>query len=178
MIVFDTETTGLPLPLTAPIEKQPHILEFAGIKLCDTTLEEVGRFEFLAKPPFPISAEITAINGIKDSDVADKPPFAAHYLALAEFFLGERVMVAHNLAFDRKILAFALKRLEKHTHFPWPIEHICTIEKTMHMKGHRLNLTKLHEECFGVGFAGAHRAMADVEALVRCVRYLRGKGKI
>ena len=42
MIVFDTETTGLPLPETAPLESQPRIIEFAGIKL-DHDIKEIDR---------------------------------------------------------------------------------------------------------------------------------------
>ena len=49
MIVFDTETTGLPLTHSAPLESQPKIIEIAVIKL-DFDMNEVERFEALVNP--------------------------------------------------------------------------------------------------------------------------------
>lgn len=47
-IVFDTETTGLLKPESAPLSEQPQIIEFAGIKVDFDTLEEIDRLEFLS----------------------------------------------------------------------------------------------------------------------------------
>ena len=69
MIVFDTETTGLPAADAAPLAKQPHIIEFAAIKLDEDTLEEVSRLEFLSKPPIDLPPIITKITGITDADL-------------------------------------------------------------------------------------------------------------
>ncbi len=178
MIVFDTETTGLPLKGNAPVSKQPHIIEFAGIKLDDNTLEEKDRHEFVCKPPVNITAEITNITGLVNKDLKDKKPFAAHVVDLQNFFLGEKYAAAHNFSFDKGMFIFELQRLGMITKFPWPPEQICTVEKTYHINGHRLNLTKLHEHCFGEAFENAHRAMVDVEALVRCIRWLTDKGEL
>lgn len=189
MIIFDTETTGLPQKSKHPnmLQKQPHIIEFAGIKLDDMTMEEVDRIEFLCRPPLeildPIITKITGITmkpirGNEDHTryLNDKPPFKTFFPKLQEFFLGEEIMVAHNVTFDKDMLWFETERLGKTTNFPWPKDHICTVEKTYSFRNHRLKLIQLHEELFGEGFEEAHQAMADVEALARCVIELRTRG--
>jgi len=179
MIVFDTETTGLPLKGNAPLESQPHIIEFAGIKLKDDTLEEVERIQFLCKPPVKLDAVITNITGLNDEILANEKPFSAYLDKLQKFFFGEWILVAHNLPFDRNMMAFEMKRLNKGTMFPWPPEHICTVERSYDIEGYRLNLTKLHQKATGEEHINnAHRAINDVEALVKCVKYLRGLGRI
>lgn len=178
MIVLDTETTGLERR-GAALKDQPHIAEFAAIKLHDETLEEVARMEFLCKPPILIPAEATAIHKITDEDVADKPPFAAFVPQLQEFFFGERIMVAHNCQYDKQLLSFELQRLGMVQKFPWPMMHVCTVEASYSINNFRLNLTKLHELATGEAFIeNAHRAMQDVEALVRCVRWLHTQGRL
>src|SRR3990172_7857808 len=118
MIVFDTETTGLPGKGNTPIDQQPHIIEFAAIKLTDDTLEEVDRMQFLCKPPIKIEPIITNITGLNDEILANEKPFSAYLEQLQKFFFGQWTMVAHNLPFDRSIMIFELKRLNKITAFP------------------------------------------------------------
>lgn len=177
MIVFDTETTGLELK-GQKLAVQPHIIELGAIKLDNETLEEVSRMSFMCKPPILIPAEAMNVHHITDEMVADLPPFAAFVEELQEFFLGERFMVAHNCAYDMKMLSFALQRIEMVQRFPWPPTHICTVERSHGIKGRRLKLGQLHEIATGEDFSDKHRAIADTEALVRCVRYLRKEGKL
>jgi DNA polymerase III epsilon subunit-like protein len=176
MIVWDTETTGLPKPLVAPLEEQPKIIEFAGIRLDPKTLKETARLEFMCNPGEKLEAIITKITGITDADLADKKPFGFFYQPLVEFFWGEREMAAHNIAFDRSLLFFDLMRMDKHYAFPWPLKHLCTVEASYSIKNRRLKLSELHELAMGKPHKDAHRAMADVEALADCCRWLRKKG--
>lgn len=178
MIVFDTETTGFPKPGGVALSLQPQIIEFAGIKLHDETLEELARLEFLANPGKPLEDIIVKITGLTDAVLAPQSSFGASFKRLAEFFLGERCMVAHYVAFDRQMLTFEIERLGKMNWFPWPPEHKCTVEASMPIKGHKLKLGLMHEHFFGKAHDEAHRAMPDVEALVRCVRELRKGGMI
>ena len=176
-IFFDTETTGLPKPDAAPLRDQPQIIEFAGIRT-DDDFNEVARFEFLCNPGCPLPEEIVKITGITDADLADKLPFVTHLPALSEFFLGTRSMVAHNLAFDKSLLKFELLRLGKELAFPWPPNQICTVEASYGIKNRRLRLYELHEMACGERHKDAHRAMADVEALLRVARWLRQEGHL
>ncbi len=173
MILFDTETTSLTAPEAAPIEQQPWIMEFAAIKVDARSLKETARLQFMCKPPIPIPLDSIKITGITNEMVAGKPPFAAFFPQLQDFFLGERYIIAHNLSFDITALRHEIGRLGKVTAFPWPPKQWCTVEKTLNMKGYRLSLGALHELLFGKPHEDAHRAMIDVEAMWRCVKELR-----
>lgn len=172
MIIWDTETTGLVGPIALPLSKQPRIIEFAGIKVDNKTHKEVGRLEFMCRQPTPLTAEIVGITGITDKMLSTKKTFAEHLPELADFFLGETISIAHNLAFDTSMLSMELQRLDYGCRFPWPFHQICTVVESHHLRGHRLSLTKLHNFCFGKDFPSAHRAMADVEALTKCTLWL------
>lgn len=173
MIVWDTETTGLIAPEAAPIEQQPRMLEFAAIKL-NSKLEERGRLQFLINPhPVVVTPEISKYSNITQEMVANQPPFVARYAELCEFFGGQRVIVAHNLSFDIRVLYYELLRIGKVCAFPWPPRQLCTVEATVHLKGYRLKLGDLHQELTGIEHSeGVHRAMGDTEALVRCLRVM------
>lgn len=173
MIIFDNETTDLVAPEAAPLEQQPYITEFAAIKVHPKTLEEQARLSFFIRPRVRISDESIAITGITNEMVASAPPFAARYEELCEFFGGQRIVVAHNVTFDIAVLYHELRRIGKVTAFPWPPKQICTVEKTVHFHGYRMKLGDLHAELIGAPHVDAHRAMPDVEALVRIVRKLR-----
>lgn len=178
MIIFDTETTALIQNSLLPLKSQPRIIEFFALKLDDVTLETVGELESFIHPGHPLEEETTRITGIRDEDLKDAPTWPAFQPQAQEFFLGERIMVAHNLSYDRDVLSFELRRTDCLTRFPWPLKHICTVEATEHLKGFRLSLTDLHMHLFGEPFSGAHRARVDVEALARCFRQLVKDGVI
>lgn len=172
MIILDCETTGLPQPTVAGLDKQPYIIEFAAVKVDIRNMKIIDRIEFLCKPPIALEAIITKITGIKDSDLANKEPFGAHYLALAEFFIGESEGVAHNAPFDFALMEFALQRINKQFVFPWPMRRICTVEATHHIKNRRMKMTELYEHAFSKPLAQTHRAMDDVEALYEIVCWM------
>lgn len=173
MIIFDTETTGLVKPTAVSLNEQPEIIELAAIKLEDKKpYKELERIEFLCKPKYPLSAKITEITGLTDKDLEDQPKFSAKYPYLCEFFRGEFYLIGHNVKFDVDLLSFELQRMGRLTKFPWPPMHICTVEATVSRKGFRLNQGLLYEELFGDIIKSAHRAMADVEVLVKITKEL------
>ena len=176
-IVFDTETTGLLKPDVVDISQQPKIIELYACKL-DEDFNLIGEFDVLLNPGHNLSSNITKITGITDEDLADAVSFPDIYHDLADFFLGVKRVVAHNLAFDIGMLKNELARIDCVTKFPWPPEHICTVERSIHIKGFRLNLQRLHQELLEYGFKDAHRAKEDVFALVRCYHALCERGDI
>jgi len=178
MIVWDTETTGLIEKGAVPLVKQPHIVEFAGVKLYDETLEPYGDLEFMCKPPIPLSEKITEITGLTDDDLKDCKPFAAYYKKLVDFFFGERVIVAHNLSYDVGMLSLELRRLDRLVKFPWPPEHKCTMELTKDIKGKWMKQGVLYKHYMGYDPEQEHRAMADVNQLVEVVRKMRDDGRL
>lgn len=176
IILLDTETTGLLGPTALPIEDQPHIIEIGLLKLDGDTLEEIEEFTALIDPRQPLSREITKINGLRDRDLKGKPTFPTLYPRLVDFFLGARTLVAHNLPFDRGLLAGELFRIGKMLEFPWPPSQICTAEQTEHLRGKLLKQDALYELITGEAANQTHRAGDDIRQLEVIVRWMRGKG--
>ena len=174
MIVLDTETTGITKPDASPIDKQPQIIELAAIKISDKTLKEQGRFDTLINPQCSLPPIITEITGITDADLQGQPNFADALIGFKEFCLGEKIWVAHNVMFDFNMIRFELERLDQQFNFPYPLRYVCTSEGTKFLNnGSRLKLGALYELLTGKKLENAHRAMNDVEGLVRCVKELR-----
>lgn len=163
--VFDTETTGLIKNHRLPLSAQPKVIEFYGELVNRRTGEVIEELEFMANPGFPLEAIITQITGLTDADLKDKPPFSANIQRVIDFFGKADRAVAHNISYDKGMLTFEARRSE--TEIVWPASMICTVQKTEHFMGHRLNLSKLHNHLFGKPFEGAHRAREDVKALTR-----------
>lgn len=168
MIIYDTETTGLLGPDALPLEKQPSVIEFGAIKYDPIKQKIIKQINFLIDPGKPIPASITKITGITDEMVKGQPSFGARFEEIAEFFFGSRFDVAHNNAFDNGILRIELERIGKLTTFPWALEHICTVERTVHLRGYRLKLADLFEELTGKKMKEAHRTSNDIRALATC----------
>lgn len=173
MILFDTETTNLLMPEIANLAQQPHMIELAVIKL-GPKYKEVERFTTLLKPPVPLDEEAhKTITGLTNADLAKAPIFLEVWERVAALFLGEPLVVAHNLNFDLGVLTTELRRIGKEYCFPYPPNQVCTVESTKHLKGRRLKLTELHELKIGKPFKQKHRAMSDVEALVRIIKEMK-----
>lgn len=179
MIIADTETTGLLLHSSAPLDAQPEIIEIGALKLHDETLEEMGAISFLVKPKkLPLPPKITEITGIVDADLEHAPSFARKLPEVQAFFLGETTMVAHNCAYDVGMFLLELRRLDRVHKFPWPVNQLCTVELNMHVKGYRLKLGDLYEIATGKKPAVAHRAVDDCRTLAEVVRWMRTQQRI
>lgn len=179
--VFDTETTDLISSMLIPLDKQPRIIEI-NAQLIDpeTFLEEgpIEELDFLCHPGFKINETVQKITGIKPDDLQGKAPFRSRAEEVNDFLQSAEEFVAHNLAFDKAIVEIEMER--SGLDFSWPSGSVmtCTVEETEHLKGHRLKLSDLYEHLFGETFEGAHRAKADVDALVKCFVKLRLEGNI
>jgi DNA polymerase III alpha subunit (gram-positive type) len=84
-------------------------------------------------------------------------------------------VIAHNASFDQEAINIEANRLGRI--IKWPTCR-CSVEQTIHLKGKRLTLGALHEHLFGARFDDAHRARADVMALVRCCCELHKRGEL
>jgi len=178
MIFIDTETTGLLKPDVADLSLQPSITEICAIRL-DDDYEFLGQVNTLINPEVEIPEFITKITGIDAELVKDKPTFIEVYDELVDLFLGEQVVVAHNAPFDMGMLWTGLARHGLEYKFPWPPIWQCTAEASMKIEGRRLKLRDLHELATGRKHEeGAHRADADVHALIRCHKWLTSENYV
>lgn len=170
LVVFDTETTGLPLHPDAPLEKQPKIIEL-GAALLDENGTVVDTFQQLLHPGEDITDEITKITGITNDQLKDQPKFVDVLPQLREFFGRGFAVFAHNLPFDKKLLQFDLKRASCED-FPWPEQEYCTIGLHRSIWGRNMKMTDLYEYALKKPLPQTHRALDDVLALVEIIQAL------
>ena len=167
-VVVDLETTG----------HRPDdggVTEIGAIRL--EGLREVGRFETLVHPGRPIPGFVTKLTGISDAMVANAPPLKDVIGKFAEFAEGA-VLVAHNAAFDARLLDYACRRWLGH---PLGLPALCTVKLAQRLmpEQRRTSLEALSEH-FGFASGTRHRAMADaertVDLLARFVPILQERG--
>ena len=99
-VCFDTETTGLN-------SRFNKMMEFGAVKIINGMVAD--RIDILINPEEPIPENIQKITNITNEMVKDKPTIKE---ALPEIlkFIGDSVLVAHNLEFDYGYLNEAMKR--------------------------------------------------------------------
>ncbi|KEF35589.1 MULTISPECIES: 3'-5' exonuclease [Deinococcus] len=175
VVVFDLETTGL-----SP--QRDAIVEIGAMRVRDGRVVEDERFETLVRPlsgdghPLRIPWRAQQVHGISDAMVRDAPDLGD---VLPQFldFVGDSVVVAHNISFDTSFLRAATGRYG----LRWapPAQH-CTLQLSRQAfpaeRSHRLDLLA---ERLGLSFApgGRHRSLGDVrvtaEAYLRLLERLR-----
>lgn len=156
MIFFDTETTG--------ITKQDRIIEVAFVYRNYQTMTE-KRWYSLVNPQGRRSSTV-AYNAHKISgqELRDQPRFS-ELLADMQAFIGPEIpLVAHNAAFDRRILNYELARL---THSDMPKKRFhCTYQMARKINGNVKGVNALSALCeqYGVDLSSrseCHGAMQD-----------------
>lgn len=165
--VFDTETTGLPLHLKAPLVKQPHIIEI-GVVLVDHKGKEIGSYCEFVNPEQLITAEITKITGIVNADVERAKTFEELLPDLRKIFAQANVVCAHNLPFDKAMMFNELRR-QACNDFPWPKRELCTAATFTPEWGRMPRLIELYAAKMGKPLAQTHRALDDARALAEIV---------
>src|SRR3954449_405307 len=154
-LAVDTETNGL------------------GGDACELT--EVGavlvgggelhdRWETLVAVRAPLSRGIQRFTGITQAMVDEAPAGEATLPELGELLRG-RVLVAHNSAFDKRVLRQAFER----GRVAWPDPPVlCTVAlaRRLHPLARQRRLAPLAES-LGIDGAATHRALADAETSAR-----------
>jgi DNA polymerase-3 subunit epsilon len=150
----------------------------SALRLDDKTLKEKDSITELIQPGVSIPNDATKVHGITNEMVEGKFTFGEYFFRIREFFHGERILIAHNCAFDVAVLRIELERIGKLCCFPWPGLHICTVEKSFHIRRRRLNLGELYELATGKQMQTKHTAKGDVYALAEIVRWLKQNEKL
>lgn len=179
-LFFDTETNGLPRNMAGNIrdlDNWPRVIQLAYI-LLDENMNEVETFCELIKPDGWIipNEKFWIENGYSTEQNNEKGVYAAFALQhFANAIDRCHTMVAHNISFDTPVLSAEMIRYEIRA-LNKPQNRRCTMKESTQYVG-AVNarggikwpkLTELHEKLFGVGFEGAHDALEDVRATVRC----------
>ncbi len=161
-VVTDTETTGTKAASN-------RIIEIGAVKVQGGDITD--RFQQLVNPQRSIPSRITHLTGITTGMVFEEPAMEEVMPDYLEF-LGDGILVAHNLPFDLRFLNAELNRLG---HPELPNETLCSLRLARRLlPGLRSKgLTRL-AQFYGINVNGRHRALGDAEATgIILKRFLR-----
>jgi len=187
VLVFDTETTGLP-PKNTPVnhvDKWPHIIQLSWAIYNDETKQVDDEQDYIISigTNIPISAESIAVHGITSEYSRAKG--VAIEVALFDFKRASDrcgMIVAHNLEFDMNMLKVEAHR-NRMWHFRFPTIEYCTMKEgtkmcqikkmwddgTVSLKYPKL--VELYRYLFGDDAPepqGLHNAKIDVDVCLKC----------
>jgi DNA polymerase-3 subunit epsilon len=118
-------------------------------------------FDTLVNPERPIPPEATAVHGIKDADVRDKPTFSQIRREVEEFVADADLAGFNSIRFDLPLLLAELKRAGSETEFRG-VRHLDAMRIFHTME--RRDLSAAYRFYCGEELTGAHNALADTEA--------------
>jgi DNA polymerase III epsilon subunit-like protein len=194
IIVFDTETTGLPEGRNTSIldtEKWPYIVQISWILYDTDACQVLNMQDHIVDCGVPISEESVRIHGISKSrsEIKGIPVVTAMDLFDADLQQAD-LAVAHNISFDKRICMVEAIRHKRKQYFTREgvrkpeyctmknSKDICKIERN-NAKGEVYykypTLSELHECLFGFIPRGTHDSMADVLICLRCYLVLNGQ---
>ena len=193
ILVFDTETTGLPRDWKAKLtdtSNWPRVVQLGMI-----LQEPNGRIQTwqeLIKPEngvsFPIPSGASDVHGYTDEMCVERGVSLTEALDAFEFWMsGCDVLVAHNMSFDRPVVGCEFIRQNRKPVTNPTMQRICTKDATtiycelpnQYSWGDKYKwptLQELHMRLFDKGFDGAHEALTDCRATLRCFNELTERG--
>jgi DNA polymerase III subunit epsilon len=161
--LIDVETTGKD-------PQKDRVIEL-GIVIGERG-EVIERKSWLINPGVSVSAESSAVHGIKDVDLLDKPSFAEVVSEVLSVLEG-CVPAAYNAAFDKSFLLAELERASVRPDRPPPavrreIEWLdpLTFARELHKDEESRALGDMASR-LGIQLVKAHRATDDSEAALR-----------
>ena len=177
-LFFDTETTGIPKNYKAPasdLKNWPRLVQIAWL-VTDDNGGEIRSAEHIVKPSgFTIPADAAKIHGIT-MDIAQErgEDIKAILDGIVKDIETAQVLIAHNMAFDEKILGAELLRAG-YSNYVEVKQRRCTMQSAKDFcrlpgpYGYKWpTLNELHLKLFHESFSGAHRALVDVRACAKC----------
>lgn len=179
ILIFDTETTGLPNKKEPDINKQPRVVQFAWIiweLRADWYWKKEEEINILINPGIPIPHQVSQVHWIYDIDVKEKPTAKEVMPEILEKINGVDFIVAHNLKFDETLIKLEVQRLQIQG---IPLDYIpkgkictmiagtpvCKLSNPSWAKWYKSpKLQELFYFLFGKYFKWAHDALIDVKA--------------
>ncbi len=153
--VLDLETTG-----GSP--SADRIMEVGAVRVEKDRIR--GSYTTLVNPGVPIPPFISSMTGIREEMLAGAPSFSAVAEKIAGF-IGESVLVAHNLPFD---LGFLNHEMGRSCGFALANPALCTVRLGRrllpHLPDRRLDTLA---DYYQMKFRGRHRALGDAEVTAR-----------
>ncbi len=182
-LFFDTETTGLPIKWKAPVSdlnNWPRLVQLAWI-LSDSENHRLETGNFIVRPDgFSIPDDAARVHGITTERAMSEGVVLKELLEKFNQLIDRTdFIVAHNIAFDEKIIGAEYLRMDITTDFEKKPK-LCTMKASTDYcqipgpYGYKWpKLSELHIKLFGKDFEGAHDAFADIDATEVCFWKLR-----
>lgn len=186
VIVFDTETNGLPKNYKADmrqVDNWPRVVQLAWA-MYGIDGDLLKKEQYLIKPEgWVIPDEASKVHGITQEQAELNGIAMQNALLL---FVADYVqcntMVAHNIDFDYKVLGAEMirnkvsvaRRITRQVCTMNASTNLCAIPGNYGYKWPKLE--ELHNHLFGEGFDGAHEALVDVLACGKCFFELKKLG--
>jgi DNA polymerase-3 subunit alpha (Gram-positive type) len=151
-VVFDVETTGLSAVYDT-------VIEIGAVKMKDGQV--LARYDRFINPGHPLSATTINLTNITDEMVQSGEDEAT---TIKEFmdFVGDDVVVGHNVTFDIGFMNAALNRLGRSSVHN-PIVDTLEMSRTLHPENSNHKLDTLAKR-YNIVLEHHHRADADAEA--------------
>ena len=188
VIVFDTETTGLPQDMRASTEKTelwPYIVQISWLIYDDVSKSITNINNHIIKLPEGVQIPQESINIHRITNEKMRSEGKSIDFILRDFtkdFLSCQILIAHNLNFDNKVIQAEYNRNKQ---INWLGRHrkieYCTMKygkdfakiwvKSKFYDGMYLKppkLIELHEKLFKTQPQNLHNSMVDVWACFRC----------
>ena len=162
-VVVDLETTGL-RPGSA------RICEIGAVRVHE--LELADEFELLVDPGVPIGPAISALTGLRDTDLRGAPHPAIAVRRFLEF-AGDGVLVAHNARFDLAFLDRETERLTGARLAGPVVDTVGLARRLLAGRTPRAGLASL-AQFFGTAAHPCHRALPDAQATAEILLQLIG----
>lgn len=160
--VIDVETTGLSA-------RDNRITEVALVQLWGCW--DIARWSSLVHPGCSIPPSITRLTGITDEMVADAPSFA-DVVDSVTGIVGDSVLIAHNVPFDRGFLDAEFRRAgRKPLSNPWLDTVVMARRLLPQLPNKKLATVARH---FGIPTDAHHRALPDAVLTARVFGKLVG----
>ena len=182
-LIFDTETTGLPVSWKAPVsdvDNWPRLVQLAWAAF-DTHGDRTGARSYVIRPHgFTIPKSAERIHGISTGKAKRIGiPIAKALNQFAQALSNASVVVAHNISFDASVVGAEFHRLEIRHQFCGKT-HVCTKESATEFcrlpgpYGFKWpTLPELHLKLFGKSAKEAHDAAVDVATCAKCLFELK-----
>jgi DNA polymerase III epsilon subunit-like protein len=183
-LFFDKETTGLPKNYKAPVtdvDNWPRLVQLAWMAYDEANgVGEIekswARCNVIIKPDgFTIPEDVAKLHGVTQARAMEEGKNLRMVLGdFASMIQWADKLVAHNIAFDEKIVGaeFIRQEMPNHVndkpHFCTMLASVdvCKIQSPYGFKWPKLK--ELHTTLFGCEFADQHNAAADIEATAKC----------
>jgi len=151
--VFDTETTGL------DPGGGDRIISIGAVRVVKMQMLSEEHFDQLVNPQRDIPPESTKNHGI-DADMVRSKAIIEDVLPMFSQFVADTILVAHNAAFDMRMLQTS--ETQTGITFSNPVLDTLLLSAVIHPAHERHNIKEISKR-LGVDVVGRHTAIGDAE---------------